>query len=116
MKDFLAVYTGTQEDRAKWDKLSDTERAKLQADGIKAWKDWGKKNSAAIVEQGGPLGKTKRVSKQGVSDIRNEMAAYVIVRAESQADAAKLFESHPHFTIFPGNGVEIMERLPTPGQ
>ena len=29
---------------------------------------------------------------------------------------AKLFEKHPHFTIFPGDSVEIMECLPIPGQ
>jgi len=25
--------------------------------------------------------------------------------------AAKLFQSHPHFTIFPGDAVEVMECL-----
>jgi hypothetical protein len=43
------------------------------------------------------------------------MAAYVIVRAESQEAAAKLFLNHPHFTVFPGEAVEVMECLPTPG-
>jgi hypothetical protein len=51
-----------------------------------------------------------------VTDIKNVMAAYVIVRAESHDAAAKLFENHPHFTIFPGDSVEIMECLPLPGQ
>jgi hypothetical protein len=43
------------------------------------------------------------------------MAAYTIVQAESHEAAAKLFEGHPHFAIFPGDGVEIMEVLPIPG-
>ena len=30
--------------------------------------------------------------------------------------AAKMFEGHPHFTIFPGDSVEIMECLPLPAQ
>jgi hypothetical protein len=38
------------------------------------------------------------------------------VSAESQEAAAKMFEKHPHFTIFPGDAVEIMEVLPIPGQ
>jgi hypothetical protein len=29
--------------------------------------------------------------------------------------AAKLFENHPHFVIFPGESVEIMPVLPIPG-
>ena len=39
----------------------------------------------------------------------------MVVRAESHEAAAKLFENHPHFTIFPGEGVEIMPVLPIPG-
>ena len=116
MKNFLAVYMGTQEARAKWDGLSDAERKKREAAGIEAWMSWGRKNSAAIVDQGAPLGKTKRASPQGVVDIKNAMTGYVIVRAESHAAAAKLFENHPHFTIFPGDSVEIMECLPLPQQ
>jgi hypothetical protein len=43
-------------------------------------------------------------------------AAYTIVRAESQEAAVKMFLGHPHFTIFPGDGVEIMECLPIPAR
>ena len=37
-----------------------------------------------------------------------------VVEAESQEAAANMFIGHPHFTIFPGDGVEIMECLPIP--
>ena len=46
---------------------------------------------------------------------RNALTAYTVVRAASHAAAAKLFEGHPHFTLFPGEGVEVMECLPIPG-
>jgi hypothetical protein len=75
---------------------------------------WGERHKAAIVENGGPLGKTKRAGPDGVSDIRNAMAGYVVVQAHSHEAAAKMFEGHPHFTIFPGDSVEIMECLPIP--
>lgn len=74
----------------------------------------GAAHSAAIVDQGSPLGKTKRASPRGIEDIKNSMTGYVIVQAESHEAAAKLFENHPHFTIFPGDSVEIMECLPLP--
>jgi hypothetical protein len=48
--------------------------------------------------------------------MKNALTGYVIVQAESHAAAAQLFENHPHFTIFPGDSVEIMECLPLPGQ
>jgi hypothetical protein len=42
------------------------------------------------------------------------MAAYTVVEAESHEAAARMFENHPHFTIFPGVAVEVMECLPMP--
>jgi hypothetical protein len=59
---------------------------------------------------GGPLGKTKVVNKSGIRDIRNEMGAFTIVMAASHEEAAKMFENHPHFMIFPGDRVEVLER------
>ncbi len=115
MKRFLAVYTGTPAAMAEWQTLSEAERAQRQAAGMVAWKKWAADNAASIVEGGGPLSRTKRVDRTGVSDIRNNLAAYVIVQAESHEAAARLFVGHPHFTLFPGDGVEIMECLPVPG-
>jgi hypothetical protein len=116
MKNFLAIYTGSSADMEKWKMLSEAERKEREQKGMKAWGDWMIEHKASVVVQGGPLGKTKRVSKQGISDIRNNMTGYVVVSAESQDAAAKLFDKHPHFTIFPGDGVEIMEVLKIPGQ
>jgi hypothetical protein len=118
MKRFLAVYIGTEDApaRARWNELDDEKRKSLEAAGFKAWMDWGTANAAAIVENGSPLGRTKRASSQGISDVRNSLTGYTIVQAESHEAAARLFENHPHFTIFPGDSVEIVECLPLPGQ
>mgnify|MGYP001605191174 CR=1 FL=1 len=118
MKKFMAIYVGTAAafEKSKWNSMEPAERQAAEAQGMKAWGDWMAKHAAAIVEQGGPLGKTKRTSAQGVSDTKNGTAGYVVVQAESHEAAAKLFEGHPHFTIFPGESVEIMECLPIPGQ
>jgi hypothetical protein len=116
MKNYLAIYIGTTEalEKSEWNKLSEAQRKEREAAGIKAWMAWGEKHARSIVEQGAPLGKTKRTSKDGISDIKNAMTGYVVVRAESHEAAAKLFEQHPHFTLFPGEAVEIMECLPLP--
>jgi hypothetical protein len=114
MKNFLAIYLGVPNGREKWTQLPEAERKQREQAGMNAWMDWGVKNAAAIVEQGGPLGKTKRASRDGLSNVTNMMTGYVIVRAESHEAAAKLFENHPHFSIFPGESVEIMECLPLP--
>lgn len=116
MKTFLAIYIGTHDalKKGRWAEMDEEQRKAAQAAGVKAWMGWGMANSAAIVAQGGPLGKTKRTAPEGISDIKNAMTGYVIVRAESHDAAAKMFENHPHFSIFPGDSVEIMECLPMP--
>jgi transcription antitermination factor NusG len=118
MKNFLAIFLGAPGSPkfAQFMAMEESKRKQVEAQGIKAWTDWMKMHSAVIVETGGPLGKTKKASAQGISDVKNNLSGYVVVKAESHDAAAKLFEKHPHFSIFPGDSVEIMEVLPIPGQ
>jgi hypothetical protein len=113
MKNFLAIYTGTP--MSKWNELPEKERKERETAGIAAWHAWVERNKQVIVDMGSPLGKTKAVSRSGIADTRNNMTGYTVVRAESHEQAARLFEGHPHFTIFPGDSVEVMECLPIPG-
>lgn len=114
MKTYLAVYTGSPTASARWDSLSESERQQRQVEGIVAWKAWATGHASSIVQMGGPLSRTKLVSPDGISDIRNNLAGFTIVQAPSHEAAASLFVNHPHFTIFPGAGVEVMEVLPVP--
>jgi hypothetical protein len=118
MKRFLAIYLGTATSPRKeeWNRMDEAQRTAREQAGIKAWGDWMSKHQTAIVVSGGPLGKTKRASTEGISDATNAMTGYVVVQADSHDAAAKMFEHHPHFAIFPGESVEIMECLPIPGQ
>lgn len=117
MKNFLAVYIATDASRKAtgWDALSEAERRERGQAGAQAWGKWVETHRDAIVDTGAPLGKTLRVSKDGIESIRNALTAFTIVQAESQEAAAKMFEGHPHFMLFPGDSVEIMECLPIPG-
>lgn len=115
MKTFLAIFTGTPEALDGWKSMDPAQRDAKEKAGMEAWKAWVEQHQASIVDHGAPLGKTKRISATGTTDIRNNMGAYNVVRAESHEDAARLFEQHPHFTIFPGDAVEVMECLPMPG-
>lgn len=118
MKIFLAKYIGSASsvEKAKWDAKSESEKRELANAGMQAWGKWVQDNQNSILDFGAPLGKTKRVNKEGISDITNKDTAYVIVQADTHEDAAKIFINHPHFTIFPGDSVEIMECLPMPGK
>lgn len=113
MKEYLAIFLGTKEAMDAWKAMDETTRKEKERVGMEAWMKWTIDNKDVIVS-GAPLGKTKSVSRSGIVDTRNDMGAYSIVRAESQEEAAKLFIDHPHFMIFPGDRVEIMECLPIP--
>ena len=114
---YLAIFLGskTSPRRAAWDALPEGERRAKEQEGIAAWKAWVEKHQSAIVAMGGPLGKTKKVTQRGIDDTSNALGAFMVVRAESHEAAATLFEKHPHYTIFPGDSVEIMPVLSIPG-
>ena len=114
MKTFLAVFTGTPASMTRWSNLSGAERKERETAGIAAWHAWAERHKTSVADMGAPLGKTKSVSPAGIADIHNNLTAYALVRAESHEAAARLFEQHPHFTIFPGDAIEVMECLPIP--
>ena len=114
-KTFLAIYLGSPAAMEAWRTKPEGERKDLQAKGMVAWKAWADKHKDAIAAGGAPLGKTKRVTAGGVADVRNAMAAYTLVHADSHEAAAAVFRDHPHFMMFPGEAIEVMECLAIPG-
>ena len=114
---FLAVFLGskTSAKMAAWNALPEAERRAKEQQGMAAWKAWVEKHQAAIVAMGGPLGKTKRVDAKRHCRHRQRDGRLHGGARRSHEAAAKLFENHPHFAIFPGERVEIMPVLPIPG-
>ena len=116
MKQFLAVFLGSPNSKAgqEWAAMDEaTRQARIQK-GKEAWGRWVQQHQKSVVVMGGPLGTTKQVDAKGVSDVKNMMSAYMVMQGESHDEVAKLFLNHPHFMIFPGDSVEIMEVLPIP--
>lgn len=116
MKNYLAVYIGSEAsfEASGWHALSEAERKQRENAGMQAWGQWVAQHQGAIVDVGTPVGKTLRISSNGIEGARNQLTAYTVVRAESHEAAAKMFEGHPHFAIFPGESIEVMECLPMP--
>ena len=106
MAKFMAVYTG-KPGGARPDEAT-------IAKGMQAWGEWMARHADRIVETGGPLGQTKKVSAAGIADIHNNLVGYIVVEAEDHEAAARMFEGHPSFSILPGDGVEVMPCLPIP--
>lgn len=114
---FLAIFLGSKDNARMqaWKAMPEAEQKARMQDGIAAWHGWMDTHKDAVVFAGGPLGKTKKISPSGIADVSNAMSGFVILKAASHEAAAKLFENHPHFAIFPGDSVEVMPVLPVPG-
>jgi hypothetical protein len=114
MPRFLAVYTMKREDLVQFRERPKEEQDAVDAIGLPQWAEWEKKNAASLVNRGGMVGKTTRATKDGVTKGVNDFCGYVIVEAESAEAAAQLFVDHPHLTVFPGDGVDVMPFLTGP--
>lgn len=112
MAKFLALYKGFASEA---EKAATVVSSDVQAQGMAAWGQWMAQHATKILDGGGPLGATLKASPDGISTSRNDLTGYIIIEAESHVEAAQLFEKHPHFAIFPGDSVEIIECIPIPG-
>jgi hypothetical protein len=104
----MAVYTMKPEDLAAFRSGPKSEQEAIDKVGLKAWKEWDKRNAAASVATDVMVGKTRRVTKTGIADAKNQIAGFLIIEAADIAAAAGLFHDHPHITIFPGDGIDVM--------
>ena len=108
MPRFLAIYAMRAENIARFRALPKSEQDAIDQKGLIAWNAWSAANVAAIIDQGGMVGKTKRISKSGIADAVNDICGYLVVEAATLDAAARLFENHPHVTIFPGDAIDVM--------
>ncbi len=114
MPRFVAVYTMKPEDVAVFRAQPRYEREAIDRAGLKAWKEWCRRNAAAIVAADVMVGKTRRVTKSGIADAQNQIAGFVIVEAADIDAAADLFQDHPHINVFPGDGIDVMPDITGP--
>lgn len=81
---------------------------------VKAVDGLGREERRVDPDRGGMVGKTTRVTKDGIAGTVAPFCGYIVVEAETIEAAARLFENHPHSSVFPGDGVDIMPFLTEP--
>jgi len=108
MPRFVAVYTMKSENVAAFRAQPKFEQEATDKAGTKAREEWSRRHAAAIVATDVMVGKTRRVTKSGIVEAQNEIAGFLIVEADDITAAAGLFQDHPHITIFPGDGIDVM--------
>lgn len=114
MKSFLAIFTCSENSKSHqaWKQLDPQSQQERMQKGVAARQQWWAKYKNQIVLDGGSLGQTtKKINTQGIHDVPSQMGAFLVVQADSHEEAARIFLDHPHFSIFPGDSVEIIERL-----
>lgn len=114
MPRFLALYTMQPEDLARFRALPKAEQDRIDALGVTQWQEWEEQHAASIPNRGGMVGKTLRVSRTGIAPATNTVCGYLIVEAETIEAAAELFVGHPHITLFPGDGIDLMPFVTEP--
>ena len=111
MKKFFVLYMAKAEDfkdiMSRMSAMSEEER---QA-SLNEWQAWSD-TIGGIPDMGAPLGKTKKVTPNEISDMRNEIGGYTVIEAEDHEAAAKKLQGNPHFKMIPNGWVEVMEVMP----
>jgi hypothetical protein len=110
MKKFLVLYKAPT---AAFEKMMKATPEQQKA-GMDAWMTWSKKAASSIVDMGGPLGKSMRVSQGGASPVTNDLGGYSIMQAESKEVLAESLKGHPHF-MMPDGTIEVVEVGSIPG-
>jgi hypothetical protein len=105
MKKFMVLYMMPTEAMQEAMKTMTPEEQKA---GTEAWNNWMEAHKADLADPGAPLGKNKRITKEGVADTHNDVGGYTIVQADSHDEAVKLVQDSPNLDM-PGAYMEVME-------
>jgi hypothetical protein len=107
MSKFLVLYSAPAAVIDEWMKTPAEQRKEAEEKMMRDWRNWMSDHAKLFADKGAGVGKTKRVTAQGVADTRNDVMLYAIVEAESHEAAARAFEGHPHFGI-PQASIDVM--------
>ncbi len=97
---FVVIYRVPLETMKQWQ--TETPSETMIAEGKKMEADmnaWLEKNKSKMVDQGLPLGKNTRMTKDAAVAESNDLMMYHVVEAEKVEDVVEMFKDNPHFTI-----------------
>lgn len=108
MKKFFVLYGIPVKDLDEWMAKPEEERKAGEKGLMENWQAWADEHKAMFVDPGKPLGKTKRATGSGVTDVRNDYNWYAIVEGNSHEEVAAIFATHPQLKDIPSAYIEIM--------
>ncbi len=110
---YLVLYMAPAANLEAWLNQEESVRKEQEKEMMAAWDVWMEDHKTLFTTVAG-AGKTKRVTKEGVADVKNDVMLYAIAEADSQEAIAEAFKDNPHFGI-PDAWIDIMPINPLPG-
>ena len=114
MQKFLVLYMAPQAELEEWMKQDASVRKADEDNMMAKWDQWMAKQGAKLGGMTAGAGKTKRVTSEGIADVKNDVMLASMIESESHAVLAQAFEGHPHFGIT-GGWIDIMPLNELPG-
>ena len=109
MKKFFVLFAIPAAAIQTWMSTVDEATRKQQTDEMmQSWKTWMTDHESVITDKGMPLGKTKKVTKDSIEDVRNDLNWYLVIESESHEAVSELLKTHPHLNI-PSAYIEVMD-------
>ncbi len=97
---FVVMYRVPMETMKQWTEGTPSEE--MVAQGKKMEDDmntWFAAHTDKMLDQGLPLGKNTRMTKDGAVPESNDLMMYHVVEAEKVEDVVEMFKDNPHFMI-----------------
>lgn len=112
MKTFLIIFrcqTGSERHN-KWLEYSTEEKKSALEIGLSQQENWFRKHEQQVIFNCQGLSPASVfVDAHGVSNSSSLIGKFLIFQAASIEETVEIFRDHPHHTIFPGDGIEIVE-------
>ena len=113
MNKYLVLFLAPVHVLTAWMETPEAERKATEEKMQKEWQEWAAKHQEAIRDTAG-AGKTLKITKEGMSDSRNDIMLYSIIEADSYEAVNAMLENHPHLEI-PEASIEVMQANTIPG-
>jgi len=82
--------------------------------GLQAWIDWAAELGPALVDPGQPLGQSRTVTADGVSQSDTDVIGMSIIEAPSMDAALEMVENHHHLRWAEGCTITVLEEMGIP--
>ena len=111
MKKYIVLYHAPQGAVEKMASATPEDAQK----GMEPWMEWAKRCGDKLLDMGTPLGKARKVTRQGAVSSSSIVVGYCILQAETMDEAVEMLKNHPHLEWMDSCEVEVHEAMPLPG-